>query len=85
MFQKGNVNFNIMTSYKYIHSNIEDGTFSYSEKNAPFKLKNNSKKFSITMPTPNVTSIFYMGCALNSYIQGSLIRYHRINDRKTLQ
>ena len=66
-----------MSSDKYIHSDVENRIYSYWEKNGLFKPKENSKKFSIVIPPPNVTGSLHMGHALNNSIQDLLVRYHR--------
>ena len=73
-----------MSSDKYIHSDVEDKIYSYWEKNSLFKPKENSKKFSIVIPPPNVTGSLHMGHALNNSIQDLLVRYHRMNNFETL-
>ncbi len=73
-----------MSSDKYIHSDVENRIYSYWEKNALFKPKENSKKFSIVIPPPNVTGSLHMGHALNNSIQDLLVRYHRMNNFETL-
>ena len=73
-----------MSSDKYIHSDVENRIYSYWEKNGLFKPKENSKKFSIVIPPPNVTGSLHMGHALNNSIQDLLIRYHRMNNYETL-
>ena len=73
-----------MSSDKYIHSDVEDKIYSYWEKNELFKPKENSKKFSIVIPPPNVTGSLHMGHALNNSIQDLLVRYHRMNNYETL-
>ena len=73
-----------MSSDKYIHSDVEDKIYSYWEKNGLFKPKENSKKFSIVIPPPNVTGSLHMGHALNNSIQDLLVRYHRMNNYETL-
>ena len=73
-----------MSSDKYIHSNVEDKIYSYWEKNRLFEPKENSKKFSIVIPPPNVTGSLHMGHALNNSIQDLLVRYHRMNNFETL-
>ena len=73
-----------MSSDKYIHSDVENRIYSYWEKNGLFKPKENSKKFSIVIPPPNVTGSLHMGHALNNSIQDLLIRYHRMNNFETL-
>lgn len=40
--------------------------------------------FTIMMPPPNVTGVLHMGHALGITIQDILIRYHRMNGKKTL-
>ena len=55
-----------MSSDKYIHSDVENRIYSYWEKNGLFKPKENSKKFSIVIPPPNVTGSLHMGHALNN-------------------
>ena len=73
-----------MSSDKYIHSDVENRIYSYWEKNGLFKPKENSKKFSIVIPPPNVTGSLHMGHALNNSIQDLLVRYHRMNNYETL-
>jgi valyl-tRNA synthetase len=73
-----------MSSDKYIHSDVEDKIYSYWEKNELFKPRENSKKFSIVIPPPNVTGSLHMGHALNNSIQDLLVRYHRMNNYETL-
>ena len=73
-----------MSSDKYIHSDVEDKIYAYWEKNNLFKPKENSKKFSIVIPPPNVTGSLHMGHALNNSIQDLLVRYHRMNNFETL-
>ena len=73
-----------MSSDKYIHSDVENRIYSYWEKNGLFKPKENSKKFSIVIPPPNVTGSLHMGHALNNSIQDLLVRYHRMNNFETL-
>ena len=73
-----------MSNDKYIHSDVEDKIYSYWEKNDLFKPKENTKKFSIVIPPPNVTGSLHMGHALNNSIQDLLVRYHRMNNYETL-
>ena len=73
-----------MSNDKYIHSDVEDRIYSYWEENGLFKPKENSKKFSIVIPPPNVTGSLHMGHALNNSIQDLLVRYHRMNNYETL-
>ena len=73
-----------MSSDKYIHSDVEDKIYSYWEKHSLFKPQENSKKFSIVIPPPNVTGSLHMGHALNNSIQDLLVRYHRMNNFETL-
>ena len=44
-----------MSFDKYEHNNVENKIYDYWEKNELFKPKENSKKFSIVIPPPNVT------------------------------
>ena len=73
-----------MSSDKYIHSDVEDKIYSYWEKHGLFKPQENTKKFSIVIPPPNVTGSLHMGHALNNSIQDLLVRYHRMNNYETL-
>ena len=41
------------------------------------------ENFSIAIPPPNVTGALHMGHALNGSVQDTLIRFHRMNGRKT--
>jgi valyl-tRNA synthetase len=40
------------------------------------------ENFSIAVPPPNVTGALHMGHALNGSVQDTLIRYHRMHDRR---
>src|SRR5918998_1669158 len=42
-----------------------------------------AENFSIAIPPPNVTGALHMGHALNSSIQDTLIRWHRMHGRRT--
>ena len=44
-----------MSFDKYEHKNVENKIYDFWEKNELFKPKENSKKFSIVIPPPNVT------------------------------
>ena len=57
-----------MSFDKYEHINVENKIYDYWEKNQLFKPKENSKKFSIVIPPPNVTGSLHMGHALNNSI-----------------
>jgi len=73
-----------MSADKYIHTDVENKIYSYWEKNKLFQPKENTKKFSIVIPPPNVTGSLHMGHALNNSIQDLLIRFHRMNNYETL-
>ncbi len=73
-----------MSFDKYEHKNVENKIYDYWEKNDLFKPKENSKKFSIVIPPPNVTGSLHMGHALNNSIQDVLTRFHRMNNYETL-
>ncbi len=53
----------------------------FNPDNLPGKRR---KKYSITIPPPNITGSLHMGHALNNTIQDILIRYHRMLGDKTL-
>ncbi len=42
-----------------------------------------SENYSIAIPPPNVTGSLHMGHALNGSVQDTLIRYHRMNGKRT--
>jgi valyl-tRNA synthetase len=42
-----------------------------------------AENYSIAIPPPNVTGALHMGHALNASVQDVLIRYHRMNGRRT--
>ena len=69
---------------KYNHIKEEKKISDFWIKKGLFKPKENSKKFSIVIPPPNVTGSLHMGHALNNSIQDLLIRYHRMNNYETL-
>ena len=73
-----------MSTDKYIHSDVENKIYSYWEKNKLFEPKENTSKFSIVIPPPNVTGSLHMGHALNNSIQDLLVRFHRMNNYETL-
>ena len=73
-----------MSADKYIHTDVENKIYSYWEKNKLFQPRENTKKFSIVIPPPNVTGSLHMGHALNNSIQDLLIRFHRMNNYETL-
>ena len=54
-----------MSTDKYIHSDVENKIYSYWENNKLFQPKENTNKFSIVIPPPNVTGSLHMGHALN--------------------
>ena len=49
-----------MSFDKYEHNNVENKIYDYWEKNELFKPKENSKKFSIVIPPPNVTGSLHI-------------------------
>ena len=73
-----------MSADKYIHTDVENKIYSYWEKNKLFEPKENTSKFSIVIPPPNVTGSLHMGHALNNSIQDLLVRFHRMNNFETL-
>ena len=73
-----------MSADKYIHTEVENKIYSYWEKNKLFEPKENTSKFSIVIPPPNVTGSLHMGHALNNSIQDLLVRFHRMNNFETL-
>ena len=73
-----------MSTDKYIHSDVENKIYSYWENNKLFQPKENTNKFSIVIPPPNVTGSLHMGHALNNSIQDLLVRFHRMNNFETL-
>ncbi|MFL2891857.1 MAG: valine--tRNA ligase [Candidatus Pelagibacter sp.] len=73
-----------MSADKYTHTDVENKIYSYWEKNKLFEPKENTNKFSIVIPPPNVTGSLHMGHALNNSIQDLLVRFHRMNNFETL-
>ena len=73
-----------MSADKYIHTDVENKIYSYWEKNKLFEPKENTSKFSIVIPPPNVTGSLHMGHALNNSIQDLLVRFHRMYNFETL-
>ncbi len=73
-----------MSADKYIHTDVENKIYSYWERNKLFEPKENTNKFSIVIPPPNVTGSLHMGHALNNSIQDLLVRFHRMNNFETL-
>ncbi len=73
-----------MSADKYIHTDVENKIYSYWENNKLFEPRENTNKFSIVIPPPNVTGSLHMGHALNNSIQDLLVRFHRMNNFETL-
>ena len=73
-----------MSADKYIHTDVENKIYSYWENNKLFQPKENTNKFSIVIPPPNVTGSLHMGHALNNSIQDLLVRFHRMNNYESL-
>lgn len=63
-----------------IYQNWESSDFFNPDK-LPGKRE---KRYSISIPPPNITGSLHMGHALNGSIQDVLIRYHRLKGGKTL-
>ena len=66
-----------MSADKYIHTDVENKIYSYWENNKLFQPKENSNKFSIVIPPPNVTGSLHMGHALTFTLQDILIRFNK--------
>jgi valyl-tRNA synthetase len=67
----------------------EDKIYRQWEKSGYFnpdklKVKKTAKRYTITIPPPNVTGELHMGHALNAFIQDILIRWKRMAGYKTL-
>ena len=73
-----------MSFDKYEHKNVENKIYDYWEKNDLFKPKENSKKFSIVIPPPNVTGSLHMGHALEHSIIDVITRIKRLQGYETL-
>jgi valyl-tRNA synthetase len=72
----------------YDPKQVEDKIYSLWQKSGffnPDKLpKKNKKPYSIVLPPPNVTGTLHMGHALNTTVQDILIRWKRLQDRKSV-
>lgn len=72
----------------YNASETEDKIYKIWEDSGFFNPDNlpgeRTEPFTIMMPPPNVTGVLHMGHALGITIQDILIRYHRMNGKKTL-
>ncbi|MFC1554006.1 valine--tRNA ligase [candidate division KSB1 bacterium] len=71
---------------KYDPKTIEKRLYESWMKNNHFhaEVDENKKPFCIMIPPPNVTGILHMGHALQSTVQDSLIRYHRMMGKSSL-
>ena len=72
---------------KDIYQLWEESQFFNPDKlpgNLPTGRQVRKKRYSITIPPPNITGSLHMGHALNNTIQDILIRYHRMKGEKTL-
>ena len=65
-------------------SEIESGLYQKWEESGAFQPSGDGKPFTIMMPPPNVTGSLHIGHALNHTLQDILVRYNRMNGRKTL-
>ena len=72
----------------YDPQNTEDRIYKTWEDSGFFNPDNlpgeRNEPFTIMMPPPNVTGVLHMGHALGITIQDILIRYQRMNGKKTL-
>ena len=65
---------------------VEKDLYQKWEESGAFKpvIKEGKKPFTIVMPPPNVTGQLHMGHAMDTVLQDSLIRYHRMKGDPTL-
>ena len=72
-----------MKSKDYDFKQIEKSVIQFWNQ---LKLPNQTDKddFKIIMPPPNVTGSLHLGHALNSFLQDTLIRHARLQNKKTL-
>ena len=65
---------------------VETELYQKWEESGAFKpvIDKSKKPFTIVMPPPNVTGQLHMGHAMDTVLQDSLIRYHRMKGDPTL-
>lgn len=63
---------------------IEEKWYKYWEEKGFFSPSNEGRKFSITIPPPNITGSLHMGHALNYTLQDIITRYKRMRGYSTL-
>lgn len=67
---------------KYNHQEVEQNKNQKWIDKGYFSTRNFKKEpFSILLPPPNVTGKLHLGHAFDTYIQDSLIRYHKLQDK----
>ena len=71
-------------STRYDPSSIEEKWYKYWEEKDLFRPSGEGKKFSITIPPPNITGSLHMGHALNYTLQDIVIRYRRMRGYSAL-
>ncbi len=73
-----------MIDDRFDHKAAEPRIYADWEKSGAFKPSGVGEPYSIVIPPPNVTGVLHMGHALNNTLQDVLIRYHRMQGRRTL-
>ena len=73
---------NISTRYDPL--SIEEKWYKYWEEKNLFLPSGEGKKFSITIPPPNITGSLHMGHALNYTLQDIVVRYKRMRGYSAL-
>ncbi len=72
-------------SKQYEHTTIEDKIYKMWEDSGFFNPDNlDGEPYSIMMPPPNVTGVLHLGHAMEQSIMDIMIRYQRMNGKKTL-
>lgn len=69
---------------RYDPFSIEEKWYKYWEERGLFAPSEGAKKFSITIPPPNITGSLHMGHALNYTLQDIVTRYRRMRGYSTL-
>ena len=70
----------------YDHTKVEDKIYKKWEEGNYFKpdMDSDAEPFSIVLPPPNVTGALHMGHAFEDTLQDIVIRFQRMNGKKTL-
>lgn len=63
---------------------VEAGWYNWWLENNLFKPNNNTEKFVICLPPPNVTGKLHIGHAMMAAVQDTIVRFHRMTGKSVL-